>query len=154
MLIGSIPWTPDFRRTGVFPLGTGEIGTISLARVLATPPVLKASAFGSPRDAWLIEHLERSFPTLREALASLGIGPRNRGQGFKVRGDKKPAPDDYFELPVVKPGLFAPFRLDPRTLAVFDHATLHRPPPAFHIPWTAVDLPNSQLSSRRRTRSL
>jgi hypothetical protein len=62
MLVGSIPWTPDFRRTGVFHLGPAEIRTIPLARVLATPPMLKAATFGTVRDGWLIERLERDFP--------------------------------------------------------------------------------------------
>ncbi len=35
LLVGSIPWTPDFRRTGVFHLGPGEIRSVPLKRVLA-----------------------------------------------------------------------------------------------------------------------
>ena len=53
MLVGSIPWTPDFRRTGVFGLGPGEICSVPLKRVLATPPFLKAATFGTVRDGWL-----------------------------------------------------------------------------------------------------
>ena len=127
ILVGSIPWTPDFQRTGVFPIGTGEIRSVSARRVIATPPILKATAFGSVRDGWLVERLERDLPTLDEALNALGIGRSNRGQGFQVKG-RRPAspPDDYFTLPVVTSRLFTPFRLDPSKLAVFKHTSLHR----------------------------
>ncbi len=35
LLVGSIPWTPDFRRTSVFHIGPGEIRSIPLDRILA-----------------------------------------------------------------------------------------------------------------------
>lgn len=62
MLVGSIPWTPDFRRNGVFHVGPGELKSVPLSRVLQTPAMLKATAFGTARDGWLIEKLERTFP--------------------------------------------------------------------------------------------
>ena len=34
LLVGSIPWTPDFKRTGVFHIGPSEINSVSLNRVL------------------------------------------------------------------------------------------------------------------------
>ncbi|MFX5522678.1 hypothetical protein ABTD78_25720, partial [Acinetobacter baumannii] len=76
-----------------------------LKRVLATPPFLKAATFGTVRDGWLIERLEREFPTLDEALTKLGIERRvNRGQGFKVQGREQTAsPEDYADLAVVTP---------------------------------------------------
>ena len=128
MLVGSIPWTPDFRRTGVFHLGPAEIRTIALARVLATPTMLKAATFGTVRDGWLIERLEREFSTLDEALTSLGIIKRvNRGQGYKVKGlTQTTTPAEYFTLPVVTPEAFTPFRLDKRFLGRLEHRTLHR----------------------------
>lgn len=128
MLVGSIPWTPDFRRTGVFHLGPAEIRTIPLARVLATPPMLKAATFGTVRDGWLIERLERNFPTLDEVLTSIGIIRRvNRGQGYKVNGvGQTKTPAEYFELPVVTPDVFTPFRLNKRKLDTLEHRTLHR----------------------------
>lgn len=43
LLVGSIPWTPDFRRTGVFHLGPGEIRSVPLKRVLATPRKARGS---------------------------------------------------------------------------------------------------------------
>jgi hypothetical protein len=128
LLVGSIPWTPDFRRTGVFHLGPGEIRSVPLKRVLATPPFLKAATFGTVRDGWLIERLEREFPTLDEALTKLGIERRvNRGQGFKVQGREQTAsPEDYADLAVVTPDNFTPFRLDASKLDEFTHKTLHR----------------------------
>ncbi len=128
MLVGSIPWTPDFRRTGVFHVGPGEIRSVPLDRVLAIPPFLKAATFGTVRDGWLIERLEREFVTLDTSLDQLGIKSRvNRGQGFKVKGrGQSESPQDYFELKVVKPENFTPFRLR-LALDDFTYPTLHRP---------------------------
>ncbi|MCO6426042.1 N-6 DNA methylase [Sinorhizobium meliloti] len=128
LLVGSIAWTPDFRRTGVFHLGPGEIRSVPLKRVLATPPFLKAATFGTVRDGWLIERLEREFATLDQALTNIGIEPRvNRGQGFKIKGrEQTKSPDDYANLPVVTPDNFTPFRLDAGQLDSFTHKTLHR----------------------------
>lgn len=128
VLVGSIPWTPDFRRTGVFHIGPGEIRSVPLERVLAVPPFLKAATFGSVRDGWLISKLEESLPTLDDALTAIGILRRaNRGQGFKVNGaGQTPTPADYFELPVVTSAAFKPFRLDFSALPKLTQATLHR----------------------------
>ncbi len=128
LLVGSIPWTPDFRRTGVFHLGPGEIRSVPLKQVLATPPFLKAATFGTVRDGWLIERLEREFPTLDWALTDLGIAKRrHRGQGFKVNGAGQSAPPDhYFDLPVITPDVFNPFRLQLENLHKLTHKTLHR----------------------------
>jgi hypothetical protein len=127
LLVGSIPWTPDFRRTGVFHVGPGEIRSIPLERVLTIPPFLKAATFGTVRDGWLVERLEREFATLGNALDRIGIGSRtHRGQGFKVKGaGQTESPKDYFDLEVVTPKNFTAFRLQ-RELDAFTHATLHR----------------------------
>jgi hypothetical protein len=128
VLVGSIPWTPDFRRTGMFQVGPGEIRSIPLDRVLAIPPFLKAATFGTVRDGWLIEKLERNFPTLGSVLDALGRTESDyRGQGFQVRGDAKLPPEHYFSLKVVTPETFAPFRLRDAALPIFKHETLHRP---------------------------
>ncbi|HEX6376911.1 MAG TPA: N-6 DNA methylase [Allosphingosinicella sp.] len=128
VLVGSIPWTQDFRRTGVFHIGPGEIRSVPLDRVLAVPPFLKAATFGTVRDGWLVERLEREFVTLDTALEQLDIKSRvNRGQGFKVKGrGQSKSPPDYYELKVVNPDNFTPFRLR-SALDVFTHSTLHRP---------------------------
>jgi hypothetical protein len=128
LLVGSIPWTPDFRRTGVFHVGPGEIRSIPLDRVLAVPPFLKAATFGTVRDGWLIERLEREYPTLADALDRIGVLSRaHRGQGYKVKGrGQTTSPTDYFHLKVVTPENFTPFRLRD-ALESFDHDTLHRP---------------------------
>lgn len=128
LLVGSIPWTPDFRRTGVFQVGPGEIRSVPLKKVLATPRFLKAATFGTVRDGWLIEKLENQFPTLDETLTELGIIKHvNRGQGYKVKGaGQTTVPDENFDLPVVTPRGFMPFRLDGSELERFEHKTLHR----------------------------
>ena len=128
LLVGSIPWTPDFRRTGVFQIGPGEIRSVPLDRVLAVPTFLKAATFGTVRDGWLIEKLENSFPRLDAVLNRLGLdGSRRRGQGFQVQGDTNTPPDTYYQLKVVTAQTFAAFRVDECDLASFTHPTLHRP---------------------------
>ena len=128
MLAGSIPWTPDFKRTGVFHIGPGEVRTVPLVRVLARPPMLKAATFGTIRDGWLIERLETGFLQLEALLERLGRKKRvHRGQGFQVRGDANIPPEAYRRLRVVTPDAFTAFRLDKRSLTAFVHSTLHRP---------------------------
>ncbi|TCR80893.1 N-6 DNA methylase [Rhizobium sp. BK376] len=128
LLVGSIPWTPDYRRTGVFHLGPNEIRSVPLKKVLTTPPFLKAATFGTVRDGWLIERLEREFFTLDRTLDGIEITQRvNRGQGFKVKGrEQTKSPDDYAELRVVTPDNFTAFRIESDQLDEFTHETLHR----------------------------
>lgn len=125
LLVGSIPWTPDFRRNGVFHVGPGELKSVPLSRVLRTPAMLKATAFGTARDGWLIEKLERTFPTLEQVLDEHGLDAR--GQGIKIKGEgvERP-PKHYFQLDLVTTGAYSPFRLKPRALARFAHEWLHR----------------------------
>lgn len=128
VLVGSIPWTPDFRRTGVFHIGPGEIRSVPLDRVLATPPFLKAATFGTVRDGWLIEKLERSYPTLGSVLDALNRSEaEHRGQGFQVQGDANVPPEPYYQLKVVTPEVFTAFRLQDDALPSLTHKTLHRP---------------------------
>ena len=124
LLVGSIPWTPDFRRTGVFQIGPGEIRSVPLDRVLAVSPFLKAATFGTVRDGWLIEKLTNSLPRLEDVLERLGL---DRGQGFQVHGDPNAPPDIYYQLKVVTPQTFAAFRVNEFALTSFTHETLHRP---------------------------
>lgn len=126
VLVGSIPWTPDFRRNGVFHVGSGELKSVSLQRVLRTPSILKATAFGTLRDGWLIEKLERNFPTLEQVLndSELNI----RGQGIQIRGgDLNQPPNHYYGLSLVTPEAYTPLRLHLHRLEEFAHEWLHRP---------------------------
>ena len=129
LLVGSIPWTPDFKRTGVFHIGPGEINSVSLDRVLTVPPLLKAAAFGTARDGMLIEKLEKSLPRLDSVLKRLGLDrSRHCGQGFKVVGDPPMTPpDSYYQLRVVTPQTFVAFRVNECELERLRHKTLHRP---------------------------
>jgi hypothetical protein len=128
MLVGSLPWTPDFRRNGVFNIGPGELKSISSKRVLRTPAMLKAATFGTIRDGWLIEKLERSFPTLDDMLTEAGLfKEKDRGQGYQVQGDPNPPPKDFYDLSVLTPDGYTPLRLDGDALVPFTHTTLHRP---------------------------
>lgn len=125
LLVGSIPWTPDFRRNGVFHVGPGELKSVPLSRVLRTPAILKATAFGTARDGWLMEKLERIFPTLEQVLNAAQLNVR--GQGFQVEGgDINFPPDHYYSLGVVTPAGYRPFRIHPYLLEGFEHQSLHR----------------------------
>lgn len=125
LLVGSVPWTPDFRRNGVFHVGPGELKSVPLSRVLRTPAMIKATAFGTARDGWLIEKLERTFPTLDQLLDDRGLIAR--GQGIKINGDgvERP-PEHYYKLNLVTTSVYSPFRLKPHALAKFTHEWLHR----------------------------
>lgn len=125
LLVGSIPWTPDFRRNGVFHVGPGELKSVPLSRVLRTPAILKATAFGTVRDGWLIEKLERSFPTLDQLLDAHGLSAR--GQGIKIKGNgvERP-PKHYYQLDLVTTSAYSPFRVKPQALERFTHEWLHR----------------------------
>jgi N-6 DNA Methylase len=126
ILVGSLPWSPDFRRNGVFHVGSGEMRTVPFKRIIGTPAVLKATTFGTVRDGWLIEKLENSFPTLGEILTRAETSPTERGQGFQVDGDENVPPTDYYDLKVVTPDNYKPFRLEYGNLDRFRHKTLHR----------------------------
>ena len=125
LLVGSIPWTPDFRRNGVFHVGPGELKSVPLARGLRAPAMLKAAAFGTVRDGWLIEKLERSFPTLEQLLQDYGLS--TRGQGIKIRGEgvERP-PDHYYRLDLVTTSDYSPLRLKHGAAKPFTHEWLHR----------------------------
>ena len=125
VLVGSVPWTPDFRRNGVFHVGTGELKSVPLSRGLRTPSMLKATAFGTVRDGWLIEKLERTYPTLEQLLNNNGLVAR--GQGIKVNGDgvERP-PEHYYQLDFVTTSAYSPFCLRAGALARFTLEWLHR----------------------------
>ncbi|MFV1564369.1 MULTISPECIES: HsdM family class I SAM-dependent methyltransferase [Phaeobacter] len=127
LLVGSIPWTPDFVRNGLFQVGPGELRMLPLRRVLRTPAMLKAATFGTVRDSWLIERLEREFPTLGETLDSLGIvAAEGRGQGYQVKGNPNFPPDYFYDTPTLTPDDYKPFRIDSDALPPFSEPTLHR----------------------------
>lgn len=125
LLVGSIPWTPDFKRNGVFHVGPGELKSMPLERVLRAPAMLKAAAFGTARDGWLIEKLERTFLTLEQVLVSARLD--SRGQGFQVDGgDINSPPNSYYLLGVVTPDDYRPLRIPSHSLKRFEHQSLHR----------------------------
>lgn len=127
LLVGSVPWTADFQRNGIFNIGPGELRTISLKKVLETPSVLKAATFGTVRDSWLIERLTRDFPTFADVLDDLGLKPlKTRGQGYQVEGDANVPPDHFYALKNLTPDAYTPFRIDGHNLENFEHKTLHR----------------------------
>ena len=127
LLVGSVPWTPDFRRNGVFHIGPGELRTIALDRVLRTPAVLKAATFGTVRDSWLIERLEREFPTFDEILNAASLLPiASRGQGYQVEGDSNIPPSHFYDLKALTPNEYSPLRLAYEDLNDFEYPTLHR----------------------------
>lgn len=128
VLVGSAPWTPDFRRSGVFHIGPGELRAVPLARVLKSPAVLKAATFGSARDVWLIDRLEREHPTFGDFLDHEDFrSSERRGQGFQVRGPSRMTPPpSYYDLPVLTAAGYSPLRLQTPGLVEFSSDVLHR----------------------------
>ncbi len=125
LLVGSIPWTADFRRNGIFHVGPGEFRSLPLARILETPAMLKAATFGTVRDGWLIEKLERSFLTLGQLLSKVELNAR--GQGFQIYGgDINHPPRHYYSLGVLTTENYTPFRVQRQSLERFAHSSLHR----------------------------
>ena len=124
VLVGSIPWTMDFSRSGVFALGHYDFQRLELASILSSETALKTAAFGTVRDRWLMEKLERCNPTLKELLKRWGMGRGNGyGQGFKLGGPRaKDAPETFERLPVLisrgrgEDRAYQPFRLNTHTL--------------------------------------
>ena len=128
LLVGSIPWTPDFKRTGVFHIGPSEVNSVSLKRVLNVPALLKAVTFGTVRDGILVEKLERIFPRLDNVLERLGLNrSRDCGQGFQVNGDRRIPPRSYYSMHVVTHQTYRAFRVNEYDLERFSRHTLHRP---------------------------
>ena len=115
LLVGSIPWTSDLRRRGVFHVGPGELKAISLARILHTPAMLKVVTFGTIRDGWLVEKLERTCATRETLLNDAEFIVR--GQGFHLEGgDINVSPSRYYKLWFLTPDNSAPFRVVARNL--------------------------------------
>ncbi len=126
LLAGSIPWSPSFRRSGTLQVDPGEIRPVALKRVLSVPSILKAAVFGTARDEWLLERLQRGFPTLQQVMEDPKIQPRiSSGAGF-VAGEsgRMACPKEYSGLPVLT--RFAPFRL-PSQQGTFTQKVLHWP---------------------------
>lgn len=127
VLLGSVPWTPDFVRNGQFHVGPNELRAVPLRRVLRTPAMLKAATFGTVRDSWLIERLEREFPTFEQLLTDLEIMPASaRGQGYQVVGKRNVPPNYFFDRKRMAPDDYTPFRVDLDKLPNFTDHTLHR----------------------------
>ena len=125
-LVGSVPWSPEFVRTGVFHLDPDAIHTVSVAHVCSRPWSLKALALGSVRDNWVLDRWEMDFPTLDNVLSNLGISRNHRGRGFN-KGKGHIVPPVYLTYPVLDSKTFKPFRLQVRHFRRFDQPTLRRP---------------------------
>ena len=126
LLVGSMPWTPDFVRNGLFQVGPSELRTIPLRRILRTPAMLKAATFGTVRDSWLIERLEREFPTLEDVLSAIDVKSDSRGQGYQVEGSPNVPPARFYKLKSLSPRGYIPFHIDSDALPSFSEPTLHR----------------------------
>lgn len=138
ILVGSIPWSPEFRGTGIFQTVPGEIRPVALDRVRAMPSLLKTAAFGTVRDERLMERIQRSFISLEQFCTDLGILPEvHRDQGLQAgRKSTHESTEEYLGLPLVDPGVFAPFRIQRDQLGVFNQRTPHQPrnPSIFRSP--------------------
>ena len=128
-LVGSIPWSPDFARTGIFQLDSSAVHTVSVTHACSKPWALKSLALGTIRDNWLLDRWERTFPTLEEVLDELGVlqGVRRgvrRGQRFG-RGTRRESPHKYSYYFELTPETYTPFRLDAGGLKRFSELNLH-----------------------------
>lgn len=126
LLVGSMPWTPDFVRNGLFHVGPSELRTVPLQRVLRTPAMLKAATFGTVRDSWLVERLEREFPTFEQVLSDAILSSAARGQGYQVEGNENVPPSHFYALKALAPVNYNAFRIHMATLPLFREPTLHR----------------------------
>ena len=125
-MVGSVPWSPDFVRTGIFHLDPDAIHTVSAAHVCSKPSSLKSLALGTLRDNWLLDRWEMTFPTLDNVLSHLGINRNHQGRGFN-KGKGYTVPPVYFTYPVLDSKTFKPFRLQIRHLRRFGLSTLRHP---------------------------
>ena len=125
-LDGSVPWSLDFARTGVFHLDPDAIHTVTVTHVRSKPWSLRSLALGSVRDNWLLYRWELAFPTLDNVLSELGIIRDHRGRGFN-KGEGYIVPRVYFTYPVLDCESFTPFRLQVSQLRRFDQPSLRRP---------------------------
>lgn len=94
----NLPWSSTFGRTGVFEPPADGPRRLRLDLATAQPGLLKATLFGTERDAWFLERLSRraGVKALKTWAADIGLA---LGQGFQA-GDTMPA--DHLEgLPVV-----------------------------------------------------
>lgn len=117
MLVGTFPWTPDFKRSGALALSAADVRIVAKDRVVAIPSVLKASLVGTPRDVLAVERLEREFGTLDDFLSAAGIG---LAQGFQVKSlgaaKTKPVSQEIASLPAIFPRDYEAVKVDPRPL--------------------------------------
>lgn len=129
LLVGSIPWTSDFSRSGRFAIGPETLRPISRAVVSETPALIKAAAFGGPREVLLARRLVKVFPTLGEQIAGWGAtaGFKN---GFKVQGagkEKHATPEWFFGQKYLDADSFSPFSISLEGLPAYTDATIRWP---------------------------
>lgn len=103
MLIGSVPWSPDFRRSGMIAWGAADAKSVVKKEVLTGSSTLKAMMKGTPRDADLLRKLDSDRFTTLEVLLDRANAV-HRGQGWQNKGKKtKPIDPSIAALPVLKP---------------------------------------------------
>ncbi len=126
LTLGSVPWSASFARNGIFEIGPGDLRTVSLARVLSTPALLKAATFGIIRDVRLTERLQKGCVALDAWLDGVGVRRGTyRGQGLQRVGRDRPAPAEYRDMPILTPKEYVPLRLDASALPRFPGGVLH-----------------------------
>lgn len=118
----NLPWTSDFRRTGVFQLSAEPPKVVGIDALREAPALLKASMFGTDRDIWFLERLARN-----PATARLGDWCQSNnlpiGQGYQNGATMASA--HLKGLPRVVADDLAGGRL-PAELPPFDEETVHR----------------------------
>ena len=91
ILVGTVPWTSLFRRTGMLAIGPSDFQALPMATYRRHPGLLKAAAMGSLRDVALMAQLEGRYPTLSEVCDKTDV---RHGQGVIVGKDPAAAWED------------------------------------------------------------
>jgi len=118
----------DFKRHGTIEVEPVHLKTVSVCRAAREESFLKIAAWGSARDAALIDHL-RSFSPLEEVLQRLNVEAR---QGF-IRGKPEQRTRDVDPIllatphPCLEKTGFQSFELAPSSLDVFSDDKLQWP---------------------------
>ena len=118
-----LPWSSTFDRTGVFELPADPPKALQLDSLKTLPGLLKAAAFGTDRDVWLLDRLSRN-PRLVRFDLWIEQSRRPAGTGLQP-GNTMKTEEDLLDLPRATAGDVEHGRL-PDRLPAFRAERVHR----------------------------
>ncbi|MBH5392092.1 N-6 DNA methylase [Bradyrhizobium diversitatis] len=121
----NLPWTPNFRRTGVLTLSIDDFHQPRTAAVSADPVLLKASVFGNEREYEVIEWFQTA-PLLSRLGNWCAAHNIRIEQGLQIGGGDQGDASSLVGLPFVDAASYRPVRLAAR-LPSFEMRHAHRP---------------------------